>query len=72
MDTFIEDYKKSEYYKKLFETESEIIAIYLGGSYSFKTNHDTSDYDINVITNGGDFISVYLDWHLKYKHKTVH
>lgn len=72
MKTFIEEYKNLEYYKKLFQANSDIIIIYVGGSYSFKANHEASDYDINIITNGGDFINAYLDWHLKYKGKTVH
>lgn len=72
MSTFINDYKNSIYYSKLFEVDSDIIIAYLGGSYSFKTNHDKSDYDINVITNGGEFFSVYFDWHLKYKNRKVH
>lgn len=72
MKTFIESYRNSDYYNKLFDVDSDIIIIYVGGSYSFKTNHEASDYDINVVTNGGEFFSVYLDWHLKYKHRTVH
>jgi hypothetical protein len=61
MKTFIESYRNSEYYNKLFDVDSDIIIIYVGGSYSFKTNHEASDYDINVVTNGGEFFSVYLD-----------
>jgi hypothetical protein len=72
MNTFINDYKKSKYYPKLFEVDSDIIIAYLGGSYSFQTNHEDSDYDINVITIDSDFFSVYFDWHLKYKNRTVH
>lgn len=72
MNTFINEYKNSIYYPRLFEVDSDIIIAYLGGSYSFKTNHDKSDYDINVITLDSDFFSVYFDWHLKYKSKTVH
>lgn len=72
MSTFISDYKKSKYYPKLFEVDSDIVIAYLGGSYSFKTNHENSDYDINVITIDSEFFSVYFDWHLKYKTKTVH
>lgn len=72
MKTFIKDYKNSQYYKKLFEVKEDIIIAYVGGSYSFRTNHEASDYDINIITNGGKFFTIYYDWHLKYKHKKVH
>jgi hypothetical protein len=61
MSTFISDYKKSKYYPKLFEVDSDIVVAYLGGSYSFKTNHENSDYDINVITIDSEFFSVYFD-----------
>ena len=72
MKEFINSYKSSPYYSRLFEFENDIIVAYVGGSHSFQTSHDKSDFDINVITKGGEFFSVYFDWHLKYKNRTVH
>ena len=72
MKDFLNSYKNSKYYPKLFEVDDDIIIAYVGGSFSFQTNHNDSDFDINVITNGGEFFSVYFDWHLKYKGRKVH
>lgn len=71
MTEFIEAFKNTTYYKKLFNS-TEVLAIVILGSHSTELFDSGSDYDINVLTLGGQFINASEYEYLIYKNKKVH
>jgi predicted nucleotidyltransferase len=72
MKAFIEKFKQTKYYKDIVNIEEEIVLIYVGGSRCFGTDHEYSDYDITIITDGGIFRSAHQECFLRYNGKKVH
>jgi hypothetical protein len=69
---FIEAFKKTSYYKELFNSSSEILAIFMLGSMSTGIIDEDSDYDIVIITLDGAYIDSSKYEHLKYMSRKVH
>ena len=72
MSDFISKFKQSVYYKQLFETDQEILLIYLGGSRCFNVTNEFSDYDINITTLNGGFKNMHDEYYLTYNGVKVH
>lgn len=71
MREFIEKFKQTSYYKRLFNTE--VIGIYLLGSRCTGIIDERSDYDITIITLDGEgIIDVSKYKYLMYQGKKVH
>lgn len=72
--SFINEFKSTKYYNKIFEEvpKDNIIGIYLVGSTCMGLNDQDSDYDITVLTLNGDYVYKAEEFHLKYKGKKVH
>ena len=74
INNFIKDFKNSIYYKNIF-TESasnSILGIYIVGSTCLGLNDDLSDYDLVILTVGGEHINTADELIIKYKGKKVH
>lgn len=71
MKEFIEKFKQTSYYSRLFNTE--IIGIYLLGSRCTDIVDERSDYDITIITlNGEGIVDASKHEYLIYHGKKVH
>lgn len=70
-NAFIEDFKKTSYYKELFES-SEVLAIYILGSTCVGITDQNSDYDITILTLDGEYIDASKYKYLMYNGKKVH
>lgn len=68
---FIEAFKNTSYYQKLFESH-EILAIHIMGSMCVGITDERSDYDIAIFTLGGEHIDVSEYEYLMYNGKKVH
>lgn len=72
MKKFIEAFKKTSYYKELFNSSSEILAIFILGSMSTGIIDEDSDYDIVILTLDGEYVDASKYEHLKYRNRKVH
>ena len=72
METFINEFKKTSYYRNLFISNNNILAIYLMGSRCAGLQDEISDYDITIITLNGEYIDFSKWEYLRYKTRKVH
>lgn len=72
MNNFISKFKQTSYYKDLFEIDTDILLIYVGGSRSRKITTEFSDYDIGIITLDGEHKDLIKQVYLQYNDKKVH
>lgn len=74
INTFIKDFKNSTYYNNIFteNTSNSILGIYIVGSTCLGLDDQDSDYDLVVLTDGGDHISAADEFFIRYKGKKVH
>lgn len=68
---FIEAFKNTPYYQKLFESR-EVLAIYVMGSRSVGIIDERSDYDLVIITLDGEYLDASDYRYLVYNGKKVH
>lgn len=65
LDDILLKFKESQYYKRLFDTETNIICVFLTGSRSIGTEDIFSDYDIIVFHDGNS--NAPMEEYIKYQ-----
>ena len=66
---FIEAFKNTIYYQRLFETCENILGIFILGSRSTGLIDEKSDYDLVILTLNGNYIDSSRYEYLLYKNK---
>lgn len=73
MSDFVQNFRKTSYCANLIKcVPHEVMAIYLLGSSSSGIVDERSDYDIIILTNGGQFLDASGQEYITYKGKLVH
>lgn len=68
--SFIEAFQKTSYFSQILK-DNEVIAIFVGGSRACGLADESSDYDLTVLTLGGEFFNTIEEQYLRYKGKKV-
>lgn len=71
MQEFIEAFRQTSYYRQIIEREG-IVAVLIGGSRALGLADERSDYDLTVITMGGEYEDVSKKYYLTWRGVKVH
>ena len=72
LNSFINDFKKSEFFNLLFEEiGSDVMCIFVGGSHLANVADESSDFDIICFVEGSNIYKC-SDYYLDYKNTSAH